>query len=183
MSTDVLMTNVLTQIILEYRPSFETLKKIFRMSEKEINEKIMANPDYFIKAALIYVLYNETKKEGLVDQNESKKKIQRFLTELHCAKTSGEKMEVIKNLDTTSNMSKIRHKKYEDYTKEDIEKLLYYRYKYVLTRTQITDNFNITNAALRYHESLLEGNYSDRMKAVNAYYNFQKYGKTGKKSK
>lgn len=177
MSTKELTERVISQLILEYRPSIETIGKIFQMDETEINERLLNTPNYGLKNALIYVLYYETKEDGLIDQNEAKKNIQRFITKLHLAKDNKAKLNVIKELDSTANIERLQKKKYEDYSKDDIINLIKYRYKYALTRAVITENYAITTDALRYQESILDEGFKKKLKVLNDYNNIKYFQK------
>lgn len=168
MSTNEFVTNVLTQLILEYRPSFETLKKVLGMNEKDVCERIFTK-NGLAKGALTYVLYHETKEEGLIDQDEAKRNIRRFLMQLHAAKTNKEKLELIKNLDSTSNIKKIETKTADKLTKEDIETIIKYRYKYTMTRGTITSKFDISEGVLKYRESVLDEDFKKKLKFLNHY--------------
>ena len=58
--------------------SYESLEKVLGMDEKEVCKRIFNLENDFAKSALTYVLYTETKEEGLIDQAEAKKMLEDF---------------------------------------------------------------------------------------------------------
>jgi len=169
MSKEELLVHVITNLILEYRISMETVCKTFNVDEHDIYDKLMNNSNYLIKDALMYVLDYETKEPGLIDQKKSKLKMSMFLTKLHMAQTPKDKLEVIKELSDNSSIDAIKNKNANQVTEEDIINLTNYRYKYALTKSFICDHFPVTTKKLTYWEAKLDDDFKKKIDYLNAY--------------
>jgi len=160
---------LITQLILEYRTSLETISQLFNMEENDMYNKVISNNYGFVKYALLYVLDYETKMPELINQSEAKKGVRTFLINFHLAKTTKEKLEMIKNLDNSSSVLKLKNKKTENYEETDFSSIIKYRYKYALTKGQIKRVFEITRHALDSRENKLDENMKKRIDFLNEY--------------
>lgn len=181
MNEKELQMYIITQLILEYRASLETVSKIFNIAPSELYGELMSTENEITKKALIYVLDHETRVQNLVDQDVAKRKIRVFLTKFHMAKTPQEKMAVIKTLDNSEQIEKLKTKGYANMTDEDFYTIINYRYKYALPRITVGFEFGITKSVLERREAKLDDNMQKRMLALNEYSNYIGMNKMNRK--
>jgi len=158
---------LITQLILEYRTSLKTISKLFNMDENDMYNKVLSNNYGIVKRALIYVLDYETREPELINQTEAKKNVRMFLTKFHFAKTTKEKLEIIKALDNSASILKLKNKKSENFEEEDLDSIIKYRYKYVLSKKQIQREFEISRHVLDNRENKLDSDMKKRLDFLN----------------
>ena len=163
---------LITQLILEYRPSLETISQIFNTEPNDMYNKVISVNNGIIKHALRYVLDHETQQYDLIDQKVAKRKILVFLTRLNLAKTPTEKLEIIKSLDNGAVLKGIKKKGINDIEEADFEVIIKHRYKYALSKKRIQDEFNITRKMLEHRESKLDGDMYKKIMVLNEYNNY-----------
>lgn len=164
MSSEELLINIIRGLVLEYRISIDTINKLFNV-EKDIYNKIIDSENKIMRNALIYVLDYETKRNGLVDQKLAKRKAGVFLIQFYSKKTSKEKLELIKEL----NSCKVVKKNKEELTYEDIQNIIKYRYKYVLSRKYIEEMFEVSESTQRCRENKMDEDFKIKLKYLNEY--------------
>ena len=169
MNEKELQMYIITQLILEYRASLETVSKIFNMNPAELYNELISTENEITRDALLYVLDHETKEPDLIDQDVAKRKIRVFLTKFHMAKTPQEKVAVIKTLDNSEQIEKLKSKGFNNMVADDFFTIIKYRYKYALPRRKVQLEFGITKSVLERREATLDEETKKRMAALNDY--------------
>ena len=168
--------NVMIGIILEYRASLDTVSKKFQVDKTELYNKLTNIYDKIIKDAVLYVVDIETKDETLVSQDTASKNINKFFMKLQLAKTSAAKAKIINDLFNNDEINELKSKNKVMFTDEELYKITKFRYKYVLSMTNIEDIFGINVELLSRHESKIEDeNLKKKLEILNKHNELKYY--------
>lgn len=169
MSSEQLLTHIITSLVLEYRISLDTIGEMFKKNKNEIYTDLINTDNYLIKNAIMYVLDYETKEPGLVDQRKAKAKAMAFMTKFQLAKDAKSKIDLLTQINDNSEIEMLRDKESEEITDEDMKKLIDYRYKYALSKPFLQNNFGVTVDKIRYSEDKQEESFRAKLKFLNNY--------------
>lgn len=181
MTKEQFTLHLIRSLILEYRISLDTINQLGLVKDAyNLYDKIIDVNDLYVKGALIYVL-NYDSKGALVNEKEAKINTLKFLSKFSKLKTTKEKVLLVNQLNDNTTINEIK-KKNGRFSKNDIISILKYRYKYCLSKKEISKMFNVFLRTVdNWEESLDDENLKNQLKALNDFKRITEY--TGIKSK